>query len=203
MALAALREAMGQAAALESSEGIEQSEGLAAVMLAYAPMGFDDFESRFRQSPWAFYNTTDLCISILEGTVLNPKRFLDRIFDHWQEFQKDDTRNSENNRHHNQSGDDSALEASLGRGEISSSVATPHDAQGLTTQTAPVEDTINTSSQTPLVGAALIKKVKAMGDSTPGDQARGCGYILSGQPQTGDVEAFYAALYEAYRAVRK
>jgi hypothetical protein len=203
MALAALREAVGQAAALESSEGIEQSEGLAAVMLAYAPMGLDDFESSFRQSPWAFYNTSDLCLSVLEGTVSNPKRFLDRIIDHWQEFQRDDTRNSEINRHHDQSGDGGASEASLGRGEISNSVTTLHDVHGLTAQNAPLEETTSTSSQTPLFGAALIKKVKAMGDSTPVDQARACGFILNEQTQTSDVEAFYAALYEAYRAVSK
>jgi hypothetical protein len=203
MALAALREAMGQATALESSEGIERSEGLAAILLAYGPTGLDDFESQFRQSPWAFYNASDLCISVLEGIVSSPKQFLERIFKQWQEFQRDDSQMSKINRQQDKVAECRTSEVLLDKREISNPVTTRHEKHGHASQPTPVEDATSSTSQTVLVGAALIKNVQAMGDSTPGDQARACGYILCRQPQTGDVEAFYAALYEAYRAVRK
>jgi len=203
MALGALREAMGQAAALESSEGIERSEGLAAVLLAYAPMELDDFEAQFRQSPWAFYDVSDLCNRVLEGVVSNPKRFIERIFEQWQEFERDETQIGKIVRQQNKGAECGPSEVVLDKSEISAPVTTRHDIHGHTSQTAPAKDTTSSTSQTFLVGAALIKKVQAMGGSPPGDQARACGYILSRQPQTGDVEAFYAALYEAYRAARK
>lgn len=203
MALGALREAMGQAAALESSEGIERSEGLAAVLLAYAPMELDDFEAQFRQSPWAFHNALDLCISALEGIVSNPKRFIESIFEQWQEFQRDDIQISKIERSQDKGAECTPSKVLFDKSEISTPFTTRHEKHGHVSETTPAGDATSSTSQSVLVGPALIKKVQAMGDSSPGDQARACGYILRQQPQMGDVETFYAALYEAYRAGRK
>ena len=203
MALGALREAMGQAAALETTEGIERSEGLAAVLLAYAPMELNCFEAQFRQSPWAFHNVSDLCVSVLGGIVSNPKRFIERIFEQWQEFQRDNSQISKFERTQNKGAECSSSEMLFDKSEICTPVTNRHEKHGQMSQAKPVGDATSSTSQSVLVGAALIKKVQTISDSTPGDQARACGYLTSGQPQTGDVEYFYAALYEAYRAVRK
>jgi hypothetical protein len=166
-------------------------------------MELDGLEAEFHQSPWAFYNASDLCISVLEGIIPSPRRFLERVFEQWQEFERDDTHISKIGRQHDKAAECRSSEVLLDKREISNPVTTRNEEHGHAPEIAPVEDATSFTSQTVLVGAALIKKVQAMGDSTPGDQARACGYILSRQPQTGDVEAFYAALYEAYRAVRK
>lgn len=57
-------------------------------------------------------------------------------------------------------------------------------------------------SDHPLVGSALTKQVRNLTNEPPESQARQCGYLVRGHPERGDVEAFYAALYEAYRAER-
>jgi len=59
------------------------------------------------------------------------------------------------------------------------------------------------TSNQPLVGSDLANKVRSLSNESPESQARQCGYLIRGQPERGDVEAFYAALYEAYRAERK
>jgi len=200
MALAALREAMGQAAALESSEGIELSEGLAAVMLAYAPITLSEFENQFSRSPWAFFNISDLCNAALEGVVARPEQLIESIFDQWLEFSGDELqiqKIKENNAEidkcgHSESSSIGGISASREKEPDSSSWVERGDH----------DDSISVS-RTGLIGAELIKKVKTMANRSPSEQAYSCGYIIRGQEQMGDVEAFYAALYEAYRAERK
>lgn len=200
MALAALREAMGQAAALESSEGIELSEGLAAVMLAYAPITLSEFENQFSRSPWAFFNVSDLCNAALEGVIARPEQLIESIFDQWLEFSGDGLqikKIKENNAEidkcgHSESSSIGGIGASREKELDSSSSVERGD----------YDDPVSVS-RTALIGPELIKKVKTMANRSPSEQAYACGYINIGKDHIGDVEAFYAALYEAYRADRK
>lgn len=199
MALAALREAMGQAAALESSEGIELSEGLAAVMLAYAPMTLSEFKNQFRRSPWAFFNVSDLCNAALESVIAKPERLIESIFDQWLEFSGDELHIQNVNENHEEIDKRSHSESSAIGGISATREKEPDTSSSIERGD---HDTISVS-RTVLIGTELIKKVKTMANRSPSEQAYSCGYIIRGQEQTGDVEAFYAALYEAYRAERK
>ena len=52
----------------------------------------------------------------------------------------------------------------------------------------------------PLTGQALIKKVKTLGNASPQELAKACGYVTKANgSEYIDVESYYAALYEAYR----
>jgi hypothetical protein len=53
----------------------------------------------------------------------------------------------------------------------------------------------------PLTGQALIKKVKTLGNASPQELAKACGYVTKANgSEYIDVESYYAALYEAYRS---
>jgi hypothetical protein len=66
---------------------------------------------------------------------------------------------------------------------------------------SPTQNIVRAShSHGPLTGERLIEKVSSCVNQTPADQALACGYFMRNKPEMGDVEAFYAALYEAYRA---
>lgn len=52
----------------------------------------------------------------------------------------------------------------------------------------------------PLTGQALIQKVKLLGDASPRQLAKACGYITkTNGSEYSDIESYYTALFEAYR----
>jgi hypothetical protein len=62
------------------------------------------------------------------------------------------------------------------------------------------EELSDLDKMNPLTGQALIQKVKILGDASPQQLAKACGYTstIDGVEHI-DVESYYSALYEAYR----
>ena len=269
MAFATLRDAIERAKELEASNGIREPETLAAIMLAYSPMDLSEYENRFSQAPWGFYELSNLCSQVLENVVERPRELLGEIFSEWQAFNGTESTESQDDvGSADQEGttatgflateedmkdafgeftrflfdvlkNDSQLQERLRSKttiEVLGFIRSEGYMQNLTTRedlvkffmsydidgllqeafsafaTSPTkcqEDEPATStspecsSNQPLIGSALANKVRSLSNESPESQARQCGYLIRGQPGQGDVEAYYAALYEAYRAERK
>ena len=68
------------------------------------------------------------------------------------------------------------------------------------TESKPSEELSDLGNMSPLTGQALIQKIKTLGDASPQQLAKACGYASSTNGNEYiDVESYYSALFEAYR----
>jgi hypothetical protein len=171
MTLAGLREAITRSAGIESSSGIKLIEIMTNIMHAYAPVTANYLMQPI-SSPLGIkkYELEAPCINAISDLISNPKQLLEDIFDLWPDLYSSST--------------DEHKEC-IKESPIAETEAT---------------EVVDFATKTMLKGKALISKVSELDGEPPEFQARSCGYLTSDHPYVGDVEAFYAALYEAYRA---
>jgi hypothetical protein len=170
MALALLREAVIRSKAVESSSGISTVETMACLLKMYSPVPASYLKDPNNcQLQTHQFELFQECSNVLEDLDSNPHQLLDDIFTLWI------TISSSSENIMSQPSED--ILPTIGGHSIVSSVFDSNQ----------------------IKGKALITRVSNMIGEPPEFQAKSCGYLRNDNEELGDVEAFYAALYSAYR----